>query len=157
MLKKYYKHWTLIAVLVIANVAVNYTIVNAETIFPNNTVKSAETQKIKVFLLAGQSNMDGRNIWPVLSTQQDISPHEKFFYYQGDVLRAVRSGKWKLHRTRGGGFELFNLQNDISEESNLANRYPEIVKRLESYMTDFDIEMNDSSRVRPHGTVNMFD
>lgn len=101
--------------------------------------------------------IDGRNIWSVLSTQRDISPHERFFYYQGDVLRAVRSGKWKLHRTRGSGFELYNLQNDISEESNLANRYPEIVKRLESYMIDFDIEMNDSSKVRPHGTVDMFD
>ena len=25
------------------------------------------------------------------------SPHEAFFYYSGDELQAVRSGKWKLH------------------------------------------------------------
>lgn len=41
--------------------------------------------------------IDGRNIWPLMSKSGVKSPHEAFYYYQIDQLQAVRSGKWKLH------------------------------------------------------------
>ena len=51
-------------------------------------------------LIGGELSMnkiDGRNIWPLLSTPDAKSPHEAFYYYAGDELHAVRSGAWKLH------------------------------------------------------------
>lgn len=42
--------------------------------------------------------IDGKDIWPLLSGQRGAkSPHEAFYYYGGEELQAVRSGKWKLH------------------------------------------------------------
>jgi len=42
--------------------------------------------------------IDGRNIWPLLAGQTGArTPHEAFYYYQGDQLQAVRSGAWKLY------------------------------------------------------------
>ena len=40
--------------------------------------------------------IDGQNIWPVLSGQSPTSPHDAFFYFNGNKLEAVRSGPWKL-------------------------------------------------------------
>ena len=56
-----------------------------------------------------QRTIDGRNIWPLLSGQANAgTPHDAFFYYQGDQLQAVRSGPWKLYlalsrRRQGSG------------------------------------------------------
>jgi arylsulfatase len=42
--------------------------------------------------------IDGRNVAPLLLGQAGArSPHEALFFYAGDELQAVRSGKWKLH------------------------------------------------------------
>lgn len=45
-----------------------------------------------------KSKIDGKDIWPLMSGQRGAkSPHEAFYYYGGEELQAVRSGKWKLH------------------------------------------------------------
>jgi len=41
--------------------------------------------------------IDGKDIWPLLAGSNPKSPHDTFFYYGGEELHAVRSGKWKLH------------------------------------------------------------
>ena len=41
--------------------------------------------------------IDGKDISSLLSGQSTASPHEAFYYYGGEELQAVRSGKWKLH------------------------------------------------------------
>jgi len=65
-----------------------------------------------------------------------------FYYHVKGELHAVRLGKWKLlipDRTRNFAYtqdaavktpELYDLENDISENINLADKYPKIVKRL---------------------------
>ena len=48
---------------------------------------------------------------------------------------SMRQGKWKLHlNPRRGDSEvaLYDLTNDVSESENLAEEYPEVVKRLRS-------------------------
>lgn len=44
-----------------------------------------------------ERKIDGKDIWPLLSGQSSGSPHEAFYYYGGEELQAVRSGRWKLH------------------------------------------------------------
>ena len=90
--------------------------------------------------------IDGKNIWPLLSGKAGVkSPHEVLFYYNGTLLEVVREGKWKLHLPRKkemrvywskgklGGWQelekpvLFDLENDIEEQNDVADKYPEVV------------------------------
>jgi hypothetical protein len=58
----------------------------------------------------------------------------------------VRKGEWKLIRFYGEGpdrsnaFELYNLKDDIGERNNLAEKYPEKVKELDSLIDKFILE-----------------
>lgn len=54
---------------------------------------------------------------------------------------AMRSGKWKLIRFyESGREELYDLENDISESTDLAKRFPKVVERLsiqlDSWLTE---------------------
>ena len=86
--------------------------------------------------------IDGKNIWPILSGESKSHPRDAFFYYQMDQLQAVRSGPWKLclamdSKKRNWGkpegkkaLALYNLAEDIHEDTNVAAENPEIVKQL---------------------------
>jgi arylsulfatase A-like enzyme len=56
-----------------------------------------------------------------------------------DALQAVRSGKWKLIRKNirtGVNYELFDLEKDKAETTNLAKTYPDTVNNLLRLMLD---------------------
>ena len=42
----------------------------------------------------------------------------------------IRRGVWKLHLRRSGGAELYNLERDPGERTNVARRHPALAKRL---------------------------
>lgn len=72
--------------------------------------------------------IDGVNIWPALSGEGN-SGRNLFLYFRGFKLEAVRKGGWKLRLENG---ELYNLEADIGEETNVAAKNPEIVEELQS-------------------------
>lgn len=102
-----------------------------------------------------QHKIDGLDIWPLLQGEAKAkNPHEAyFFYYNTNELQAVRSGQWKMvlphtYRTLGtqpkakdgipvkysnvkANLELYNLEADAGEKLNVADKHPEVVKRLE--------------------------
>jgi arylsulfatase A-like enzyme len=47
--------------------------------------------------------IDGEDIWPLLISENEESPHEAIFAMHGPNLAMVRSGKWKLHLRNPGG------------------------------------------------------
>lgn len=56
-----------------------------------------------------------------------------------DALQAVRSGKWKLIRKNirtGVNYELYDLEKDRAETTNLAKTYPDTVNSLLRFMLD---------------------
>ena len=67
-------------------------------------------------------------------TGKEKSPHEAFFYYRDNKLKAVRSGKWKLHLVmrQGRGEKgaahsaLYDLEADIGEKTNVLADHPEV-------------------------------
>lgn len=122
--------------------------------------------------------IDGKDIWPLVKMQPGAkTPHEAYFYYWGQQLQAVRSGPWKLHfphtypkpspvggsakpgkyETKEIGLELFNLEQDIGETTNVAAQHPEVVKQLQALAEAAREDLGDSGvkrdgkNVRPAG------
>ena len=114
--------------------------------------------------------IDGRDIRVLMFGKKGAkSPHDVFYYYQMDQLQAVRSGKWKLHlalkpKKRNWGkpigestLELYDLKADIAEKNNLADKHPDIVKRLGALAEKARVDLGDTGRPganqRPAGMV----
>jgi arylsulfatase len=83
---------------------------------------------------------DGVDLTPVLF-RNDPGREPLHFYYHEGILQAVRRGRWKLHLMvsyrkaqpppgEGEPPLLFDVEQDISERRNQANRQPEVVKQL---------------------------
>ena len=115
--------------------------------------------------------IDGKDILPLMTgTPGAKSPHEAYYYYWGQHLQAVRWGKWKLHfphayRTLNGrkggsggspvkyaqgriGLALFDLEADLSETTNVADKHPEVVKRLQALAEKARDDLGDSANQR---------
>jgi len=87
--------------------------------------------------------IDGRDIGALLSGEPGAkSPHDRFFYHQGETLQAVRSGPWKLFRDG----RLYHLDNDLGETTNLAAGHPDVVARLHGYLGGFEADLRGNSR-----------
>ena len=92
--------------------------------------------------------LDGYDIWPLLSAQQDTTNREAFLYFDCGNLQCARLGPWKLHLTRyntppwlpiPSGWrrnmrllnpELYNLETDPAESYDAANENPQIVASI---------------------------
>jgi len=100
-----------------------------------------------------EKKIDGVSLLGLMKEEKDTKLRNSFYYYYGGDLIAVRKDNWKLvfpHTFRSyegvepgrDGFpgpyargnvtelELYDLENDISETTNLVGQYPEIVKEL---------------------------
>jgi arylsulfatase A-like enzyme len=110
--------------------------------------------------------IDGRDIWPLMAGEKNArTPHKAFFYYRGGGLWAVRSGKWKLfldrpkEGERGLREALYDLETDIGETTNVADRHPDVVKRLRGLLEKCRDDLGDTRtkrkgrNVRPAGTL----
>lgn len=119
--------------------------------------------------------IDGRDLWPLLSGKSKQSPHEALYYFGGQELGAVRSGEWKLitapqktgkeknkeekkeakakdHFTP----QLYNLDKDIGETTDVAAEYPEVVKKMQQLVELMDKDLGVRGKgpgVRPAGEV----
>ncbi len=72
--------------------------------------------------------LDGTNLVPFLTGQEEKPPHE-FLAWRWIAQSAIREGNWKLLRA-GEREYLFDLEADPSEKKDLADRHPEIADRL---------------------------
>jgi arylsulfatase len=115
--------------------------------------------------------IDGADVWPLIIGQPGAqNPHEGYaFYYNENELHAVATGdgRWKLQlphtwrtldgRLRGkdgvpGKYdtrkteqpELFDLQADIGETTNVAEQQPQIVERLLAFAEKIREELGDA-------------
>ena len=115
--------------------------------------------------------VDGKNIWPLMEGRTGaVTPYEAFYYYDKDQLQAVRSGPWKLflpldtfrihpyfERGKSDQALLFNVEEDISSQHNLALQNPDVVRRLTILSQKAQEDLGDFGRKgkqqRPAGKV----
>jgi len=86
-------------------------------------------------------DFDGKSILPLLKGKDH--PHHNVLYWDtGDEKMgwAVRKGNWKLIGKRQK-LELYDLNKDSSEATDLAKRYPEIVNSLQTLYQNWRTEM----------------
>jgi len=89
--------------------------------------------------------IDGKDIWSVLRGKKK-SPHKAFFYHNRKELQAVRSGNWKLHVKASVPVALYNLEDDISESTNVLEGNHKVVNKLLGYIKDFQEDIKQNSR-----------
>mgnify|MGYP000692654551 FL=1 len=85
------------------------------------------------------SQLEGRSIVPVLKGQE-IAPHEFLFSNNKGNQSVIFKGRWKLliepgwyaHTSKVPGiqYELYDLEKDPAEKTNLARQNPELVQQL---------------------------
>ena len=120
-----------------------------------------------------QRKIDGKNIWPLMSAQANaVSPHDVYVLMHGPGT--VRSGKWKFYpwqEGKGKGdwsrdkpspklsqfpVQLYDTVADIGERSNVAEKNPDVVKRLQAAYDKHVAEIKANRRptaalIRPAG------
>lgn len=96
---------------------------------------------------------DGMNIFELLKKPESTKLPERplYFYARNGKPEAVRLGKWKLHITKTIGWNkkkdgefpvsLYDMDDDLYERNNVAEQYPDIVKKLTSAISEFDEQL----------------
>ncbi len=121
----------------------------------------------------GDRIIDGKNIWPIVSGEQNAkSPHEVFYYYHMDQLQALRNDRFKLHLAMdnklvgGNNFtyhgpseqKLIDLSIDYKETRDVSDQYPEVVEKLLKYAEKITKELGDldykGEQIRPAAYVD---
>lgn len=112
--------------------------------------------------------IDGVDISDLLFKPGAKSPRKSYNFYWSRHLQAIRSGKWKLHfphayrslngREGGDGGKpvryetlrtgpaLFDLESDVGETTNVADKHPDVVKRLQKLAEEARADLGDLKR-----------
>ncbi len=111
----------------------------------------------------GDRIIDGHDITDLIMGKTADSPTDTFYFYNYLRLNAVRRGKWKLvpprpARPPGTGWsgrmidavaktQLYDLDADISEKHDVADKHPEIVAKLMKLVEKAREDLGDYNRV----------
>ena len=117
--------------------------------------------------------IDGADLSPLLFGKTKESPREAQYYFNGNRLEAVRSGPWKLaiapqqeyngkakpdapKATEPFAPKLYNLDDDVGETTDVADKHPDVVKRLQELASKMDADLGATKQgpgVRAPGRV----
>lgn len=90
--------------------------------------------------------LEGFSLVPTFANRAHL---RDVLYWEHEGNRAVRKGKWKLVSDYPGDWELYDMESDRTETSNLAARYPEVVNEL----NDLYFTWADRCKVMPWGQI----
>lgn len=77
--------------------------------------------------------LDGVDLIPFITNKKKDNPHEMLFWKK-ENRGVIRMGDWKMLRYPDRPAELYNIAKDISENNNLAYKYPEKVREMFSHL-----------------------
>ncbi|WP_254509019.1 sulfatase family protein [Anatilimnocola floriformis] len=81
------------------------------------------------------ADLDGVNLLPFLREEAKTLPHDSLYWRFGPQ-KAVRRGQWKLvdwrdhDAKKNSGWQLFDLSSDVGEQTDQAEKEPELVAQL---------------------------
>ncbi|MCF2950270.1 sulfatase [Paraglaciecola aquimarina] len=85
-------------------------------------------------------DIDGVDLMPYIQGQTKQIPHQTLFWKK-ENRGAVRDGDWKLLRFPDRPAELYNIQKDQSELTNLAAQYPDKVKQMYQQLFNWELTL----------------
>lgn len=112
-----------------------------------------------------EQKIDGKSIVQLMTQAGARSPHEVLYFYWNRELHGVRVGPWKLYLPhqysslkssagkdgKPGPYEqkqlplsLYHVVKDTAETENLAEKEPDVVKRLMQYVEEARADLGDS-------------
>ncbi len=91
---------------------------------------------------------EGSSLMPLIRGEADAI-HDYLFWANGAAASdgAVRKGEWKLFLNHGLPLELYNLDDDIAETTNVAESHPDVVRDLRQAYFDFMNQAAESLRL----------
>jgi len=89
--------------------------------------------------------LDGVDLLPMLTEGRRLPERMLFWRYRKE--KAVRKGPWKL-LVQGNKVSLFNLEEDLGEKENLADKKPDMVKQLEDELAAWEQEVSAGVKLR---------
>jgi len=103
---------------------------NALTYFPDFMPTLAQITEAKA-----TQHIDGISILPTLKGKNQHT-ETRFLYWEfPNQTQAVRWGKWKAIRTTWNkALELYDLDTDLSETTNVAKQNPAVIQTIEKYL-----------------------
>jgi arylsulfatase A-like enzyme len=150
---------------------------------PVSAMDILPTALVAADLKAHDGNLDGTDLLPFVTGENDGAPHERLFWRVGPN-QAVREGNWKLWNVnradpvlaktavptglladwtapkgapRGQLTLLYDLANDLAEEKNIAAEHPEVVARLQAALAAWSRNLPEPSTVSTRGTITTID
>jgi len=85
-------------------------------------------------------DVDGVNLLPFIKGENEDRPHQKLFWKK-ENRAAYRDGDWKLIRFPDRPAMLFDISTDIAEVYNLANKYPERLKKMYKELFEWELTL----------------
>lgn len=118
--------------------------VSSLDILPTSLAAAGNTRKDK--------HLDGVNLLPYIQNK-GRTPHKNLYWKRG-AAAAIQCGDWKLIRVDTNPVLLFNIKNDISEQLNLAEKYPRKVKRMLKKLSRWEKELPPADWAGYYGPEN---
>lgn len=93
--------------------------------------------------------LQGKSLAPIFAGDTR-EPHE-FLYFHFSNNRAIRKGKWKVVTHQASQWELYNIEKDGTELTNLADKHPEVVEELSAlwHETATKLERLSAKQAKP--------
>jgi arylsulfatase len=81
--------------------------------------------------------IDGISFVPTLLGQKAKQKKHDYLFWRWSRFRAVRMGQWKGVQTNKT-LALYNLNEDIGEERDIAGLHPDIVAKIKKIITELE-------------------
>ena len=84
------------------------------------------------------TDTDGISLLPTLLGRPEQQRKHEFLsweFHEGGSIQAVRMSRWKAVRPFGKPLELYDLETDMGETQNVADNHPDVVAKIEKYLT----------------------
>jgi arylsulfatase A len=95
-----------------------------------------------------ERELDGTSFQSVLLGGTDFPARKLFFGYEPKLGTAMRDGRWKMIVSLKK-YELYDLETDIAEATNLAEQHPERARAMAEALQQWSLEVSLPGAVQP--------